>query len=74
MYYTMTDGDTTSIGSNFGLFETDPSFAMPLDYFYDCEVFANEVSLYYWPVEEDRRNASQTNSTGAYTLTSDGFE
>ena len=74
MYYTMTYGDSTSVGYNGALFQTDPSFTMPLDCFYDCEIFANEVTLYYWPVQEGQGNASQANLTDAYTLSSGGFE
>ena len=70
----MTEGAATSIGYNLGMFQADPSFTMPLECFYSCEIFADEVSLYYWPVQEGRGNISQANSTGGYTLTSGGFE
>ena len=60
-------------GSLLYIYQEGPTWEMPMDCCYDCEILADEVSLLYWPVEEGMKNASTANSTTPYTLISDGF-
>ncbi len=73
VFYTLQEGNSMVTGSLLYIYQQGPTWEMPMDCCYDCEISAEEVSLLYWPVEEDMRNASMANSTTPYTLISDGF-
>ena len=73
VFYTYQEGTSTVTGSLFEIYQNGPTWEMPMDCCYDCEIFATEVSLLYWPVDEDARNASVVNASTPYTLISDGF-
>ena len=72
-YYSQVDGDSTVTGKDFALYLQNSSRKIPMDCCYNCEVFAEDVSLFHWPVEEDMGNVSMSKSSTAYTLLSDGF-
>lgn len=72
-FYSYQEGTSTTTGGLFEICQNGPTWDMPMDCCYDCDIFASEVGLSYWPVDEDIKNASVIDSSTPCRLISDGF-